>query len=93
MLGRILSLTAKFIEFMAIPIYKRVVNPTDELKFNKKGLPSFFSNLIINRSNPADDNEPGMLVDDHYSRDLSKYFINVIWKSIFTGIKQTVGIN
>jgi hypothetical protein len=77
-------------EFMAIPIFKRVVNPKDGKKFNEKGVPRFFSSLIINKSNPADDNEPGMLVDVHYTRDLFKYFINVIWKSIFTGIKRTV---
>jgi hypothetical protein len=62
---------------------------TSELK--RKGLLSLFANAIaINNSNPRD----GKLHIAHprYTRDLRKSFFNLVWKTLFTGVKE-IAIN
>ena len=56
----------------------------------KKGLKSLLANIIVKNDNPRN----GKLreVNPHYDRDVRKSFFNLIWKTIFTGMKKTVGI-
>lgn len=61
----------------------------DEGKLDKKGLASLFANFIIKNSNKG---EKPRVEDVHFDRILYKSFFNLIWKSIFTGVKQTVGM-
>jgi len=61
----------------------------DEGKLDKKGLASLFANLIIKNSNNAEDPR---VAEVHFDRILNKSFFNLIWKSIFAGVKQTVGM-
>jgi hypothetical protein len=61
----------------------------DEGKLDKKGLASLFANLIVKNSN---NREHPRVEDVHFDRILNKSFFNLIWKSIFTGVKQTVGM-
>jgi hypothetical protein len=61
----------------------------DEGKLDKKSLVSLFANLIIKNSNKAEDPRAAEV---HFNRILNKSFFNLIWKSIFTGVKQTVGM-
>lgn len=57
-------------------------------EFKKKGLMSFFANvLIIKDSNPAGGET--RLAHPHYERDAKKSFFNLVWKTLFTGIKET----
>lgn len=57
-------------------------------EFKKKGLMSFFANvLIIKDSNPAGGET--RLAHPHYERDIKKSFFNLVWKTLFTGIKET----
>jgi len=58
---------------------------TSELK--RKGLLSLFANaLAVNNSNPRD----GKLHIAHprYTRDPRKSFFNLVWKTLFTGVKE-----
>ncbi|MEP7230262.1 MAG: hypothetical protein ABI691_08430 [Ginsengibacter sp.] len=56
----------------------------------KKGLTSLLANIIVKNDNPRN----GNLREEspHFDRDTRKSFFNLIWKTIFTGIKKTVGI-
>ncbi|MEO6818130.1 MAG: hypothetical protein ABI266_06220 [Ginsengibacter sp.] len=56
----------------------------------KKGLISFVANTIVKNSNPQN----GKLREEtpSYERDIYKSFFNLIWKTIFTGMKTTLGI-
>lgn len=57
-------------------------------EFKKKGLMSFFANvLIIKDSNPSGGET--RLAHPHYERDIKKSFFNLVWKTLFTGIKET----
>jgi hypothetical protein len=57
-------------------------------EFKKKGLMSFFANvLIIKDSNPAGGET--RLAHPYYERDIKKSFFNLVWKTLFTGIKET----
>ena len=61
----------------------------EEGTLNKKGLVSLFANFVIKNSNKG---ENPRMAEVHFDRILNKSFFNLIWKSIFTGIKQSVGM-
>ena len=56
----------------------------------KKGLKSLVANIIVKNNNPGN----GALreVNPHYDRNVQKSFFNLVWKTIFTGMKKTVGM-
>lgn len=58
---------------------------------NKKKLASMMANIKVKNANPGKDGELRK-ASVHYKRDTHKSFFNLIWKSIFTGVKQSVGI-
>ncbi len=62
-----------------------------EDKFNKKGLATLVANVVMKHSNPKNGESP-RTVKVHFNRIINKSFFNLIWKSIFTGIKQTAGM-
>jgi hypothetical protein len=59
---------------------------------NKMKLASMLANIKVKNANPGR-NDAIRRVTVHYDRDVSKSFFNLIWKSIFTGVKESVGIN
>ncbi|WP_145710509.1 AsmA family protein [Chitinophaga japonensis] len=59
----------------------------DSREIKRKGLLSLFANAIaINNSNPRD----GKLhvAHPHFTRDPRKSFFNLVWKTLFTGVKE-----
>ncbi len=56
---------------------------------NKKGLLSLFANFAIKNSNKS---ENPRVAEVHFDRILNKSFFNLIWKSIFSGVKKSVGM-
>lgn len=58
---------------------------------NKKKLASMLANIQVKNANPVKKGEIRQ-VTVHYDRNVHKSFFNLIWKSIFTGVKETVGI-
>ncbi|UCJ07043.1 hypothetical protein KTO58_25810 [Chitinophaga pendula] len=72
---------------------KIAILKTDEKthEFKRKGLLSLFANaLVIDDSNPL----PGQAVrvtHPKFTRDIRKSFFNLVWKTLFTGVKETVG--
>jgi len=63
----------------------------EENKYDKKGLASLLVSVMMKKSNPSKGGE-ARTVDVHFHRILDKSFFNLIWKSIFTGIKETAGL-
>ncbi len=61
---------------------------TGEIK--KRGLVSLAANAIVKNSNP--DNGNLRKVNPEFERDIYKSFFNLVWKTVFTGMKETVGI-
>ena len=57
-------------------------------EFKKKGLLSLLANImVIKDQNP--DNGEVRVAYPHYERDPNKSFFNLVWKTLFTGIKET----
>lgn len=58
-------------------------------EFKKKGLISFIANMLVIK-----DENPGKgqvrIAHPKYTRDPNKSFFNLVWKTLFTGIKETV---
>ncbi len=61
----------------------------DALK--KKKLASFVANIIIKNANPLR-KKPVRVANVHFMRDTSRSFFNLMWKSLYAGIKQTAGM-
>jgi len=59
-------------------------------KYDKKTIRSFVTNIILKNSNPENNKEP-RVANVRYDRDMSSSFFNVLWKSIFTGVKESAG--
>jgi hypothetical protein len=60
-------------------------------KFDKKGLASFVANIIVKNDNPKAKEDP-RIIQVNMERDTNRSIFYLIWKSIFKGIKETVGI-
>jgi hypothetical protein len=59
--------------------------------YQKKGLESVLANAIVRNKNPSNGNtrRSGMKNE----RNTNRSFFNLVWKSIFTGVKESVGID
>lgn len=57
----------------------------------KKKLVSFIANIVVKNSNPSG-KKPARVADVHYQRDVHRSFFNLMWKSVYTGVKQTAGM-
>jgi len=55
-------------------------------KIKKRGLLSLAANLVVNNNNS------GSSVSPEYDRDIYKSFFNLVWKTLFTGMKSTLGV-
>lgn len=62
----------------------------DDNDFKKKGLASIVANAIVKNNNPQNGKTRTATVN--YDRDTNKSFFNLIWKFIFTGVKEIVGM-
>ena len=70
-------------EGMKIDVLKRD-DETKEIK--KRTLLSLAANLIVNNKNS------GSAVHAEYDRNIYKSFFNLVWKTIFMGMKETLGV-
>ena len=64
-----------------------VLKMSDE-ELKKRGLASFLANTFIKNDNPNNNSTYVGNVD--FKRDITKSFFNLLWKSIFDGVKKTV---
>ncbi|SEW20528.1 AsmA family protein [Chitinophaga arvensicola] len=63
----------------------------DHEGYKRKGLISFVANaLVIKSDNPLKD-EKVRTADVNYTRDIQKSFFNLVWKTLFTGVKDIAG--
>jgi hypothetical protein len=63
----------------------------DHKGFKRKGLISLLANsLVINDANPSKD-EKVRTASVTYTRDIQKSFFNLVWKTLFTGVKDIAG--
>ena len=64
----------------------------EQENFKRMGLISLFANaLILERDNPTR-NKPVRVVNPYYNRPADGSFFNLMWKAIFVGVKESVGI-
>ena len=61
-------------------------------RLKKKSVTSFLANAVILNNNPSGNSEPRKN-DIKNERELNKSFFNLLWISIFKGVKKTaIGI-
>lgn len=68
---------------MKIDVLKR---DKDTKQIKKRGLLSLAANIIVSNSNS------GTSVKANYERNIYKSFFNLVWKTIFDGMKETLGV-
>ncbi len=65
----------------------------DGAVLKKKGFLSFLANtFVVKNSNPRKDGEAPLRANVIYEHAQDRSFFNLMWKSIFTGIKDNLGI-
>ncbi|MEO6870268.1 MAG: hypothetical protein ABI168_11520, partial [Ginsengibacter sp.] len=74
-------------EDMKVDVLKRDENTKD---IKKRGLFSLVANILVKNSNPH--NGSLRRTTPSFQRDIHKSFFNLIWKMIFNGLKETVGL-
>jgi hypothetical protein len=57
---------------------------------SKKGLVSLLANLVVKNDNPQ--NGELRTASPEFKRDIYKSFFNLVWKTLFTGMKTTLGV-
>ena len=62
-----------------------------ENRLEKKKLASFVANIIIKNGNPLR-KQPVRVETIEYKRMIDRSFFNLMWKSVYTGIKKTAGM-
>jgi hypothetical protein len=62
----------------------------DTKEIQTKGVTSLIANVIIKNDNPRNGNLRSF--DPESKRDTQKSFFNLIWKTIFAGMKKTLGL-
>ena len=73
---------------LKVDVLKR--DTTKESGIKKKGITSLLANIIVKNDNPRNGNLRE--VNPHFDRDMRKSFFNLVWKTIFVGMKKTMGI-
>ncbi len=63
-----------------------------EKELDKKTLASFVANLVVKNDNPAREGDPPRTPNVHFDRDSNRSIFHLVWKTIFKGVKETVGI-
>lgn len=74
-------------EGLKVAVLKR---DKDTKEIKKRGLATLAANLIVLNDNPT--NNELRKETPHYDRDIYKSFFNLVWKTLFSGMKETVGI-
>ncbi len=60
-------------------------------ELDKKTVASFVANIVVKNNNPSKKDEP-RIINLHFDRDTNRSIFHLVWKSIFKGVKETVGI-
>jgi hypothetical protein len=60
-------------------------------RLEKKKLASFIANLVVKNANPLRKQDV-RVAEVHYTRNTNRSFFNLMWKSVFTGVKQSAGM-
>jgi hypothetical protein len=64
----------------------------DDGEWDKKNVTSLFANIFIKNSNPRDEDEAPLTMNITNQRDTNRSIYHLIWKTIFKGTKETMGI-
>lgn len=67
-------------------------NRDEDDKYDKKKIASLMANFFVKNSNPSKGGGEPRVAQVRFVRITNKSFFNLIWKSIFTGIKESVGM-
>lgn len=73
---------------LKIEVLKKV---EDEHLLKKRGLATFLANIIVKNRNPIGKQEP-FIATVNEQRDTNRSIFALIWKAIFKGVKETVGM-
>ena len=63
----------------------------EDKTLDKKKLASFVAGIVIKKANPGKNGEV-RTAQVHFERDTHRSFFHLVWKSIFTGVKENVGM-
>ena len=59
---------------------------------DRKSVASFVANIVVKNNNPSKDKDVPRVMEVRFERDTNRSIFHLVWKTIFKGIKETVGI-
>lgn len=65
----------------------------DTKKLDEKKLKSLVANLVVKNSNPSGKKDEARTVNVQNERNTNRSIFHLSWKTLFKGVKETVGIN
>ena len=75
---------------LKVSVFKK---DTKEKRLKEKKLVSLIANMVVKDANPGRKDKGTPRAENiDYKRDTTRSFFNMIWKSILSGVKQTVGV-
>jgi hypothetical protein len=70
-----------------------IMKQDEEDKMKKSGIVSILANaLLVNNANPKR-NDPLIIAKPYYKRPPEGSFFNLLWKTVFEGLKQSIGLS
>jgi hypothetical protein len=70
-----------------------ILKQDEDDKMKKSGIVSILANaLLVNNANPSENNKL-IIAKPYYRRPPQSSFFNLLWKTIFEGIKQSIGLS
>lgn len=80
------------VELLYRDLKVKAIKVVDDQEFKQQGLKSFVANLIIKNNNPARKDKTPRIARVQNERDTNRSMFHLIWKTIFLGIKDIVGV-
>jgi len=80
------------VSFLYNDLHVEVLKKTADQQLKKRGVLSALANSLVKTSNPSKGNAP-ITASVVNNRDNTKSFFNLVWKTIFKGVKQIALVN
>ncbi len=80
------------VQFLYADLKVKLLKENEQGKAEKKGLLSFLANTILIKNDNPSKGEPVRTANITMTRAPQASFFNLMWKSVFVGIRETVGI-
>ncbi len=81
-----------FVKFLYQDLSIEILKKNDEDRFKKQGFMSMLANAIVIKDHNPEEGKPERSAQVYYKRAADASFFNLMWNSVFMGIKNNIGL-